>query len=39
METYQINFSKSKTVVSEGGWDVINKPALTYGGIMIGYKF
>jgi hypothetical protein len=39
METYQIDFSKSKTVVSEGGWDTNNKPALTYGGIMIGYKF
>ena len=39
METYQIDFSKSKTVVSDDGDYLNNKPAVTYGGIMIGYKF
>jgi hypothetical protein len=39
LETYQIDFSKSKTVVSQGGSNTSNKPALTYGGVMIGYKF
>ena len=39
METYQIDFSKSKTVVSDDGAYLNNKPAVTYGCIMIGYKF
>ncbi len=39
VETYQIDFSKSKTVLSEGGYYTNNKPAVTYGGLMIGYRF
>jgi hypothetical protein len=39
IETYQIDFSKSKTVLSEGGYDTNNRPAVTYGGLMIGYRF
>ncbi|QDD12064.1 outer membrane protein [Candidatus Methylopumilus rimovensis] len=40
IETFQINFSKSKTVVSQDGSNTTNnKPAVTYGGLMIGYKF
>jgi hypothetical protein len=39
LETYQIDFSKSKTIISEGGYNTSNKPAVTYGGLMIGYKF
>ena len=39
LETYQIDLSKSKTVISEGGSATTNKPSLTYGGLTIGYKF
>ncbi len=39
LEAYQIDFSKSKTVISQAGYNTNNKPAVTYGGLMIGYRF
>ena len=39
LETYQINFAKSRDVISEADYTTSNKPSLTYGGVMIGCKF
>ncbi len=39
LETFQIDFSKSKMVVSQAGSNTNNTPSVTYGGLMIGYKF
>jgi len=39
IEAYQINFSTSEMKNNIADYITSNKPAVTYGGLMVGYKF